>query len=83
MIIQYVRDENYNPIGVVVATDKNEVGVSQCNPHDKFRKALGVAIAAGRAKKGVPWKTSVIHEDVGLFSPIVQKVVARSRKYFQ
>lgn len=50
-IIEYVRDEEKNPFGVVVAKDKNEIGFSLCNPIDSWNKHIGLSIAFGRADK--------------------------------
>jgi len=83
MIIQYVRDENNNPIGTVVATAKNKVGVSQCNSKDKFQKKIGIRIAAGRAIENRPLAYVVTRDKRDLFRPVVEKIIERSRKYFK
>jgi len=57
MKIQYVRDENNHPFGVMVAV-KNEktatvhVGYSVCREGDRWDKQLGVLIARQRALRG-------------------------------
>lgn len=54
-LVQYIRNEQNQPIGVVVAlVVENEVrlGVSVCNKKDKFNKKLAVEIAVGRATVG-------------------------------
>lgn len=83
MIVQYVRDENRNPFAVVVATDKNGIGVAQCNPKDKFVKAIGRKIAAGRAKKNDVWTKHVTYDTMFPVQEVVIKVQERSKKYYQ
>lgn len=44
MIKEYVRDKNRNPIGILIATEKDGellVGWSACNPKDQWSKDLG------------------------------------------
>lgn len=82
MIVQYVRDENRNPFAVVVATDKNEIGVAQCNPKDKFVKEIGRKIAAGRAKKNSSWENYVTMSTMNSVQEVVETVKNRSRKYY-
>lgn len=51
MLKQYVRDKNYNPIGVMLAELKNgEVswGYSLCHKKDTYNKAKGEMIAINR-----------------------------------
>jgi hypothetical protein len=38
------------PIGCIVFVDKENYGVSICNPNDQFAKKTGRTIATGRAK---------------------------------
>ena len=49
MLIQYIRNKNNQPIGVVVAVDKYKVGYSLCKKGDRFDKQRGFEIAVGRA----------------------------------
>lgn len=51
MIVQYIRDENRNPFGVVVATSPNNIGYSICNPKDHFSKKEAKAVALTRAQE--------------------------------
>lgn len=57
---EYIRDENNNPVGVVVALKNKEgnrviYGYSLVNSSvDQFNKKLGVEIAANRAVKNWP-----------------------------
>jgi 1,4-dihydroxy-2-naphthoyl-CoA synthase len=62
MLIRYVRNEQREKIGVVVALGKGKIGWSICYqgdpwdedapPADKFDKELGLKIAIGRAERG-------------------------------
>lgn len=66
MIKMYVRDENRNPVGVVVALGPSQYGWSFChsptanNKGDKWDRFIGVDLAVDRAKSGltsfVPYK---------------------------
>lgn len=49
MLVEHVRDEFHNPVATVVAIGPGRLGVSVCNPKDRFNKRMGVKIAAGRA----------------------------------
>lgn len=57
-IIQYVRKEDKRPIGVVVATDRDKIGIALCSPKDEWNKEIGIQIAVGRAEK-VPCETQL------------------------
>jgi len=83
MIIQYVRKENREPYAVVVATDRNEIGVAQCNPKDKFVKSLGCRIAAERAKANLSWEDTVTRNNFDEVQRIVELVTQRSKRYYQ
>jgi hypothetical protein len=50
MLIKYIKKDK-TPIGVIVAVDKNKIGLSLCNKKDKWNKKLGIQIAKGRAFK--------------------------------
>ena len=52
MLTRYVRNDQNQKIGVVVALEKGKIGWSRCQEPDKFDKELGLLIAIGRAKKG-------------------------------
>lgn len=51
MLTRYVKNEDNQKIGVVVAIERGQIGWSRCRMGDKFDKALGIKIAIGRAKK--------------------------------
>lgn len=51
MLKQYIRDKKNNPIGILLATKKDNVihiGWSLCSKKDKFNKEKGMTIALGR-----------------------------------
>ena len=48
-VIRYIRDCQRRPYGVIVALDKEHIGMSLCNKKDKWDRELGLEIAAGRA----------------------------------
>ena len=52
MLVRYVKNEDNQKIGVVVALGKGQIGWSRCQGPDVFDKELGLKIAIGRAKKG-------------------------------
>ena len=83
---EYIRDENRNPIGVLIGNE-NGIGFSKTNVKkgDKFDCELGVKIARGRANTGrVPVGFTcpqsevpdVVHEQLTRFSK-------RCKKFFE
>lgn len=73
-IIQYKRDKNNNPIGVVVAilneSNSFKIGWSKAAEGDHFTKERGLQIARGRALKGtkakLPADMKRLFEDVNV-----------------
>ena len=65
IIIRYLRDEENNPYGVVVATSPANIGWSMCSDKDRWSKQLAKQIALGRARKITDW-----HEHLRDHSPI-------------
>lgn len=58
-LIHYIRNENREPIGMVLAAKfpfegetKIGVGWSACSPKERFNRDLAFTIAYGRARKG-------------------------------
>lgn len=49
ILVHYLRDEYRNPFGCIVMIDKENIGVSICNPKDRFVKKFARNIAIGRA----------------------------------
>jgi hypothetical protein len=54
-IVQYVRNKNHEPRGVLVAIkspDGYNIGYSLCSKYDRFEKKMALKIALGRAIVG-------------------------------
>ena len=82
MIKKYIRDEEGNPYGTVVAIDRNKIGFSLCHPNDSFSKSLGTSIARGRAEDNhsLP-ETTNSHFDSVLET--VEEIEDRAQRYFK
>jgi hypothetical protein len=87
MLISYVRNDKGQPIGVVASPGKYLVGVSICNPKDKFDRQLGLEIACGRAMRveNIYPKTLPNRNDLSLdmLDDMVDTMYRRSRKYYK
>lgn len=86
MLIQYVRDDMRNPIGVVIA-DGIRMGWSRCSHKDKFSKQRAMLIAQGRLHKKPIFADCVwseddlppkVHNDV---VPYLIRMAERATKY--
>lgn len=54
ILVKYVKDpKTKKSRGVLVAIDKNRIGMSLCNPTDKWNSTDGRLLAAGRAALGI------------------------------
>ena len=51
-IRQFIRREDGQPIGIMVATSRDNIGWSVLHRRDSFNKELGLRIARGRAVSG-------------------------------
>lgn len=49
MLKKYIRDESKKPFGILVALDREHIGLSICNNRDKWNKELGERLAIGNA----------------------------------
>ena len=78
-LIEYVRNKNREPIGVVVALGKNQVGWSRKHNLDKWNREKALRIARGRAIVG-SGETVTIPYDV---LPIMEHMIDRSQRYFK
>lgn len=83
MLIEYIRDDYRNKIGVVVALDKNKVGWSVCKVAngqqlDRFNKEFGLKVAIGRAEKQ---STATIPSQYAYEA--VQKMYERAERYYK
>lgn len=88
VIVEYVRDKNKNPIGVVAAIDSTHIGFSKWNPKDRWNKNLGKKIAIGRAQKNDVTYTlietlTLPNSYRSLFENKVRKVYDRAQRYYK
>ena len=71
------------PIGVIVAIDRNRVGWSLCSPHDKFDKEYGKMVAQRRAEAYGTDSQKVFDNAPYSIIEDIQKMYERSQKYFK
>lgn len=86
ILIEYVRDEQNNPIGVVVATDRDHLGFSKKNPKDHWNKNLGKKIAIGRAlskELSIKDVLKLPEKDIPYFQDKLQKIYDRAQRYYK
>lgn len=88
MIIQYLRDKNGAPKGLVMAVNINNecvIGYSLCRKGDTFNKEYGKKIAIGRAAIDRRKEDGSIDPYILPFTlnPIYEQVIDRARKYFK
>jgi hypothetical protein len=81
MLIEYVRNSKREPIGCVVAIDRDSIGVSLLNPKDSFDRNLAKRIAIGRAELGVAPEIPAKKED--LFEDAIHRMALRAARYFK
>ena len=72
-----------DPIGVIVAIDKNKVGWSLCSPRDKFNKERGKMVAQRRAEAYGTDSQKVFENAPYSIILDIQKMYERSQKYFK
>lgn len=91
-VIDYKMDNHYgtriietggDPIGVIVAIDKNKVGWSLCSPRDKFNKERGKMVAQRRAEAYGTDSQKVFENAPYSIILDIQKMYERSQKYFK
>lgn len=78
MLIEYLRDKNGSPVGVVVALGKEDIGWSLCNKRDRFNKQRALEIAVGRS-----YKRNISDTKPVTILPLFNKVYARAQRYFK
>lgn len=84
-LINYIRDKQNNPKGVVVAVrDDDEIfyGFSLCNPVDKWDKQLGIKKAIARARAS-EYKLPDVLDRRQLVFDAIQKIQNRALNYFK
>ena len=81
MLVEFIRNENREPIGCVVAIDRDCIGVSLLNPKDKFKREVARNLAAGRAITGivpdVRGKKEIVVERA------IRRMASRAYRYFK
>jgi hypothetical protein len=86
-VIQYIRDENKNPRGVLVAVKQDEsykVGYSLCNKKDRFQKKMALKIALARAVQTPFNLEQKLDFDAGrVVRNMLPKFVERCKKYYK
>lgn len=83
-VIQYVRNKDNTPQGVIVALKKGNgfnIGYSLCNKKDKFDKSLALKIAIGRAQSD--FESEKVRMVPQKIKNIVPSFLARCRKYYK
>ena len=81
MLIEYIRTENREPIGCIVAIDRETFGISLLNPKDEFNKGMAKKIAVGRAELGV--YPNIPRKKEGLVERSIQRMADRADRYFK
>ncbi len=81
MLIEYIRNQDREPVGCVVALDRDSIGISLLNPKDTFNRKLAKQIASGRAELGVVPEIPKEKED--LVESAIYRMAIRASKYFQ
>lgn len=77
MLIQYARNEKNEPVGAVVALDRNRIGWSLCHRKDHWDRKKALMIAENRAENG--YHTKVPH----ILRPVMAKMEKRAKAYFK
>lgn len=72
-----------DPIGVIVAIGKDQIGWSLCNPLDSYDRKLGLAIAENRAIDYGINKEKVIKECPMSIRQDIIEMYERAEKYFK
>ena len=81
MLIEYIRNAKREPIGCIVAINKDSIGISLLNPKDEFDKKIAKNIAIGRAELGIFPEIPIKKE--GLVERSIQRMVDRADRYFK
>lgn len=74
---QFLRDENGQPCGLLVAVGNGQVGWSVTHRNDHFNKDIAVRIARGRAFNGTTAKIPF------RYRPALEKMQERAKRYFR
>lgn len=82
-LVKYIREENGQPRGVVVALGRDKVGWSVCNPRDQFDKQLGRKIAVGRALEGSGTPIPRVGRKRDYVRETLNEMHERAQRYFK
>lgn len=80
MLIEYIRNAKRQPIGCIVAIDKDSIGISLVHPKDEFNKKLAKKIAIGRAELGIFPEIPAKKEQ--LVERYIQRIVDKADRHF-
>lgn len=86
IIKEYIRDEKYNPKGVVIAIKEDDqiyYGYSLCSPLDKYDKETGMKIAINRALSDKGYSLPKIQTTREVIIDKFRSVEARALNYFK
>ena len=81
MLVEFIRNENREPVGCVVAIDRDCIGVSLLNPKDKFNREVARNLAAGRALSGIVPDVRGRKEEV--VERAIRRMASRAYRYFK
>ena len=81
MLVEFIRNENREPVGCVVAIDRDCIGVSLLNPKDKFNREVARNLAAGRALSGIVPDVRGRKEEV--VERAIRRMASRAYLYFK
>lgn len=87
MIRQYIRDENRNPVGVIVAISPNKYGWAFCHPKtsknngDRWNKIVGVSLAQVRAENSEV--TFIPRKHMDAFSYTLACVIRKAIRFYK
>lgn len=79
----YLKTVGEDPIGIIVAIDRNRIGWSLCNKKDQFNKYIGKRIAINRADYYGTNKDLLLEEVPDSIREEIIKMYDRSKKYFK
>ena len=78
-----IVEKGYNPYGVIVATNRNQVGWAMCSPKDFYNKNLGLEIALNRAEYYGTNKEKLLEEAPYSIKEELLKMYDRSEHYYK
>lgn len=79
----YFKVVGGDPIGVIVAIDRDRIGWSLCNKKDTFDKQIGLRIALNRAEFYGTNKSFLLEQIPDSIREEIIEMYTRSEKYFK